>query len=111
MDPISQGVLGASLSQSWSQRDKLVAAHIPDPKTGRHEGVGLFDYASLYPNIITSDNLCFTTKRSAPGPGIKTLGNGTHWDQTEKGLLPSIVDEMLELRKELIKAIVERRRK
>ena len=87
-------------SASNVKRDKLVAAHIPDPKTGRHEGVGLFDYASLYPNIITSDNLCFTTKRSAPGPGIKTLGNGTHWDQTEKGLLPSIVDEMLELRKE-----------
>ncbi len=81
-------------------REPLVAAHIPDPIPGRHEGVGLFDYASLYPNIILSDNLCYTTKRTGPGPGIKQLGNGTYWDQTKKGLLPAIVEEMLALRKE-----------
>lgn len=81
-------------------RESLQAAHIPDPIPGRHEGVGIFDYASLYPNIIVSDNLCYTTKRDGPGDGIKTLGNGTHWCQKEKGLLPKIVEEMLELRKE-----------
>ena len=81
-------------------RESLQAAHIPDPIAGRHEGVGIFDYASLYPNIILSDNLCYTTKRKSGGEGIKTLGNGTHWDQTKKGLLPAIVEEMLELRKE-----------
>ena len=81
-------------------REPLVAAHIPDPIPGRHEGVAIVDYASLYPNIILSDNLCYTTKRQGPGPGIKQLGNGTFWDQTQKGLLPSIVEEMLALRKE-----------
>ena len=81
-------------------RESLQAAHIPDPIPGRHEGVGIFDYASLYPNIILSDNLCYTTKRNSGGDGIKTLGNGTHWDQTKKGLLPKIVEEMLELRSE-----------
>ena len=81
------------------RREELEAAFIPDPITGRHQGVALVDYASLYPNIILSDNLSYETKRDGPGPGIKSLGNGTHWDQTKKGLLPSIVEEMLELRK------------
>lgn len=80
-------------------REHMQAAHIPDPIPGRHEGVALLDYAALYPNIILSDNLSYETKRDGPGPGIKSLGNGTHWDQTQKGLLPSIVEEMLELRK------------
>jgi DNA polymerase elongation subunit (family B) len=80
-------------------REHMEAAYIPKPVKGRHAGVAIVDYASLYPNIILSDNLCYTTKRKAPGPGIKTLGNGTHWDQTKKGLLPSIVEEMLDLRK------------
>lgn len=81
-------------------REDMKAAHIPDPIPGRHAGVALVDFASLYPNIILSDNLSFETKRQGPGPGIKTLGNGTHWDQTKKGLLPLIVEEMLALRKE-----------
>ena len=81
-------------------REHMQAAHIPDPIPGRHQGVALVDYASLYPNIILSDNLSYETKRDGPGPGIKSLGNGTHWDQTKKGLLPSIVEEMLDLRKQ-----------
>jgi len=82
------------------QREALTAAHIPDPIPGRHEGVAIVDYASLYPNIILSDNLSYETKRSGPGEGIKTLGDGSHWCQKEKGLLPSVVEEMLELRAE-----------
>ena len=87
-------------SAKYVQREHMQAAHIPDPVVGRHEGVACVDYASLYPNIIRSDNLCPTTKRAGPGVGIKTLGNGTHWDQQTKGVLPSIVEEMLELRAE-----------
>ena len=81
-------------------REELEAAYIPEPKHGRHSGVGLYDYASLYPNIIISDNLSWETKRRHAGDGIKTIGNGTHWDQSERGLLPSIVLEMLALRGE-----------
>jgi DNA polymerase elongation subunit (family B) len=81
-------------------REDLQAAYIPKPKAGRHSKVGLFDYESLYPNIIISDNLSWETKRRHAGDGIKTIGNGTHWDQSERGLLPSIVLEMLALRGE-----------
>ncbi len=87
-------------SSKAQNREDLQAAYIPDPISGRHIGVGLFDYASLYPNIILSLNLCWTTKRDGPGENIKSPGNGTHWDQTEQGLFPSVVSEMLALRKE-----------
>lgn len=88
-------------------REQLTAAHIPDPIPGRHEGVAIVDYASLYPNIILSDNLSYETKRDAPGEGIKTLGDGSHWCQKEKGLLPSVVEEMLALRAEYKKLMRE----
>jgi len=89
------------------QREALTAAHIPNPIPGRHEGVAIVDYASLYPNIILSDNLSYETKRSGPGEGIKTLGDGSHWCQKEKGLLPSVVEEMLALRAEYKKLMRE----
>ena len=69
------------------------------PIGGRYEDVGLFDFASLYPNIILSNNFCYTTKCDGPGENILSLGNGTHWRQDKKGLLPSVVEEMLKLRK------------
>ena len=90
-----------------NSREELQAAFIPDPKYGRHEGVALVDYASLYPNIILSDNLSWETKRRHGGEGIKSVGNGTYWDQTKQGLLPSVVVEMLALRKEYKKKMYE----
>jgi DNA polymerase elongation subunit (family B) len=89
------------------QREALTAAHIPDPIPGRHEGVAIVDYASLYPNIILSDNLCYLTKRDHPTTTTKTLENGSHWCQKEKGLLPAIVEEMLALRAEYKKLMRE----
>jgi len=83
-----------------NRREQLTAAHIPDPIAGRHEGVAIVDYASLYPNIILSDNLSYETKREQPTETTKTLGDGSHWCQKKKGLLPAIVEEMLELRAE-----------
>jgi len=85
------------------------------PVPGRHENVALVDFASLYPNIILSANLCWTTMVDQPGPDVLTLdippklddkGNfipGTggvfHWDQSKEGLLPKVVKDMLALRK------------
>ena len=82
------------------EREPLKAAWVKPAIPGRHKDVALLDFASLYPNIILSNNLCWTTKCNGPGEGILSLGNGTHWDQTKQGLLPSVVEEMLKVRKE-----------
>tara|TARA_R100000008_G_C3585031_1_gene171559 strand:- start:2526 stop:3704 length:1179 start_codon:yes stop_codon:yes gene_type:complete len=67
---------------------------------GRHKGVGIFDFKGLYPSLILGNNLSYETKRTAPGPGIKMMDNGTYWDQTEKGLLPSVITYLFDYRDE-----------
>lgn len=97
------------------ERPELQAAWVMPPVPGRHEDVALVDFASLYPNIILSANLCHTTMCDQPGPNVLTLdipakmdddGNfipGTggvfHWRQDKEGLLPKVVKDMLALRK------------
>ena len=102
---------------SYSQdRAELQAAWVMPPVAGRHENVALVDFASLYPNIILSANLCYTTQAESAGENILTLkvppkyddtgtaiegtGGTYHWHQDKEGILPSVVKEMLALRKE-----------
>lgn len=49
------------------ERPELQAAWVMPPVAGRHENVALVDFASLYPNIILSANLCWTTIADGPG--------------------------------------------
>jgi len=83
-----------------NEKVKIQGAHIPDPIPGRYADVAILDYKSLYPSIVTSHNLCWTTYRKTPDGSTKKLDNETHWDQSKKGLLPSIIDEMGDLREE-----------
>jgi len=101
---------------SWiEERPELQAAWVMPPVPGRHEDVALVDFASLYPNIIISANLCHTTLTDKPGPNTLTLkippkiddkgnhlpntGGTVHWRQDKEGILPSVVKELLKLRK------------
>jgi DNA polymerase elongation subunit (family B) len=103
-------------SSYLQDRPELQAAWVMPPVPGRHENVALVDFASLYPNIILSANLCWTTLVDEPGEGILTLkvppkadkngnfipgtGGTFHWKQDEEGILPFVVKQMLALRKE-----------
>lgn len=98
------------------ERPELEAAWVMQPVPGRHENVALMDFASLYPNIILSANLCWTTLVDEGGEGILTLnippkrekdgtyihgtGGTFHWDQSREGLFPKVVKELLALRKQ-----------
>jgi len=82
------------------KREELTAATVADTKPGRWEGVALMDFASMYPTIILDANLCVTTKRKGAGDNIRIVPNGTYWDTEQVGILPSIVRDMMELRKE-----------
>ena len=88
-------------------REKLRAANVLNTKAGRHENVALVDFASLYPRIIVDGNLCPTTKRRGPGEGVRQFPDGSYWDTKEKGVLPTIVDDMLSLRKKYKKMMKE----
>ena len=97
------------------ERAPLQAAWVMKTVPGRHENVALVDFASLYPNIILSANLCHTTLTDKPGPNTLTLnippkmdddgtyipgtGGTFHWRQDKEGILPKVVKDMLALRK------------
>ena len=67
-------------------------------ENGLYENVCVIDYKGLYPSLMTGFNLCYTTKRNGPGEGILEMENGTFWDQTEKGILPQVVDDLFDYR-------------
>ena len=68
--------------------------------TGLHQGVGVFDYKGLYASLILGNNLSYETKRDGPGENILQLDNGTFWDQSKQGLLPSVVEYLFAYRDE-----------
>ena len=68
--------------------------------TGLHQGVGVIDYKGLYPSLILGNNLSYETQRDGAGENIIQLENGTYWDQSEQGLLPSVVEYLFLYRDE-----------
>ena len=80
------------------KRDKLKAANVFALLYGLLTNIALLDYKSLYPSIILAYNICPTTKVRAAGEGIVQTPDGSFWDTTKKGVIPSIVQELLDLR-------------
>ena len=80
------------------QKPDIQGAEFIIKDNGLYEGVAVVDYKGLYPSLMTGFNLCWTTKRDGPGPGILEMENGTFWDQETKGILPQVVDDLFEYR-------------
>tara|TARA_R100000406_G_scaffold39095_2_gene26017 strand:- start:2423 stop:4792 length:2370 start_codon:yes stop_codon:yes gene_type:complete len=81
-----------------AEKPDLKGAEFILKDNGLYRDVCVIDYKGLYPSLMTGFNLCWTTKRDGPGEGILEMENGTYWDQTEKGILPQVVDELFEYR-------------
>ena len=74
----------------------LVSEVIP----GRHMNVGVFDFAAMYAEIQRADNISPETYVSRGGNNIKSLDNGTHWDQSTTGVLPQLQMDLADARNE-----------
>lgn len=80
--------------------------YVMDPARGFYsDPIAVLDFTSLYPSIIISKNLCYTTllTRDQYGDlgGSKTpTGNYFCCPQTKEGLLPRILRNLLKARKE-----------
>ena len=81
-----------------AEKPDLKGAEFILKDNGLYRDVCVIDYKGLYPSLMPGFNLCWTTKRDGPGEGILEMENGTYWDQTEKGILPQVVDELFEYR-------------
>ena len=80
------------------ERGSLKGATVMVPTPGLHESVLVADFKGLYPSIMLGDNLCWTTRRDEPSDTTRTMVNGTHWDQSNQGVLPSVVEYLFDER-------------
>jgi len=78
--------------------------HVLEPVTGLHRNVWVFDFKSLYPNIIRTfniDPLAFVASPSATGDLIETPGGSF---TREPAILPGLLDELFPQREASKKA-------
>ena len=94
-------------------KEKFEAAFVMDPDMystfGLHENVAIFDFKSLYPTMMASNNISWETKSTSGYPvwwdTPKSLADfegepDIYFDKDKVGLLPQAVLEMMKLRTE-----------
>jgi len=59
---------------------KIKGAHVVQPVAGLYDWVYLLDFKAMYPSIIISDNMCFTTHI-----------DGEQFDKSFKGIVPQMI--------------------
>lgn len=87
--------------------EKYEGATVLEPVTGAHtEPVCTLDFASLYPSIIRAQNYCWSTLvlEQEPGEGVEVDAIDTplgtyRWVQGVKGVLPTLLERLAEMRK------------
>ena len=90
---------------------KYVGATVLTPVVGAHfEPIAVLDFASLYPSIIRAENFCFSTivmdPRYASLEGVEYqtvevpgMGTYSYALNVEKGVIPSLLEDLLDARK------------
>lgn len=68
-------------------KEKIKGAHVVQPQPGLYEWVFLLDFKAMYPSIIISDNMCYTTHIE-----------GDKFDKSIKGIVPLMMSELQEER-------------
>jgi len=98
---------GGEMRHRNAEREKvgLKGAVVLEPVVGLHTGgaVLVLDFASLYPSIIRSFNICPTTcvlRDSQTDAKFHTAPNGARFVEKEvrEGVLPAVVKELIETR-------------
>ncbi|ODV58381.1 DNA-directed DNA polymerase delta POL3 [Ascoidea rubescens DSM 1968] len=100
-----------NFSSSGGNEETYEGATVIEPVRGFHEDpVATLDFSSLYPSIIISHNLCYTTLVTQQTINSLGLKEGKDYYKTpngdcfikehlKKGILPTILDELLSARK------------
>jgi len=70
-------------------------------KKGIHNNIAVFDFTSLYPNIVRTWNIGIETliKNTNNENLIRTVKSNIYFDKNKKSFLSDLIDEFIELRK------------
>jgi len=89
------------------RRKELVGGYVIEPEKRLHSNVAVLDFASMYPSIIRSFNICPTTLTREMRPGlIKTPSGAMFLPKNERqGIIPKILENMMVSRQKVKKKI------
>lgn len=82
------------------KKTKFAGGYVFDVKPGVHSNVFMFDYKSLYPNIIKSFNISLDVLANKDDKDIITTPNGVHYKRDEEGLVCALISKLMENRKQ-----------
>ncbi|MBD3312411.1 hypothetical protein GF352_03090 [archaeon] len=85
-------------------KTSFTGGYVHQPEAGIYEDIAVVDFRSLYPTIIVSYNIGPGTI-STKGLKIKVDGREHHFNQEEKGFIPSVVKDLVKTRAEIKKEL------
>jgi len=74
------------------KNEKITGGFVLEPKQGLYTWVIVLDFKSMYPSIIISNNICFTTIRD---DGDIVAPSGVRFTSKKKGIIPGILVKLM----------------
>lgn len=86
-----------------TEQDRIVGAFVKEPVPGIYSNVIVLDFASLYPSMIYTFNLSREMIDETGKQG--SLINGIYIKQSPKGIMPSMIMELIKLKNDMKKQV------
>ncbi len=93
--------IGIPLTSRGGKRGKIKGGYVHSIEPGLYHWVSVLDFKSMYPSIIIENNICFTTLSSQGEIKSPTKGVNFLSPDVKKGLLPSILRDLMRERDEV----------
>lgn len=91
--------LGVPCTHHTGKDDKIEGGYVHEFKPGLYKWIVVLDFKSMYPSIIISNNICFTTL-SNEGSIRSPTGIGFVDPKVRRGVLPDILERLMTQRDE-----------
>ncbi|MFP4001659.1 MAG: DNA-directed DNA polymerase [Thermoplasmata archaeon] len=95
-----ENAVGVPLTSHRGKGGKIKGGYVHSVEPGLYHWVSVLDFKSMYPSIIIQNNICFTTI-SSEGEIESPTGVRFLSPEKKKGLLPQILEELMEERDEV----------
>ena len=78
-----------------------IGGFVFEPITGLYKDVYIFDFSSLYPSIIKTFNISIDSLADRSDENAITLPTGIKFSRTEIGIIPSIIQDVVDQRNKI----------
>ena len=87
--------------------DQIVGGYVHEVEAGVHRWIAVLDFKSMYPAIMISNNICYTTRidekarpDEVPKEGFHESPHGAKYlpAETRRGLVPRLLEDLMDLR-------------